>query len=80
MEFEVETPAYAQAKTNPNEPRILVFENEGTEVAKREFARYGLELIQAWSDDSFGRVAVKQGDLVFRVRPGFNVFAVVRAA
>ena len=80
MDFEVEKPAYAQLKTKPNEPRILVFENEGSEVAKREFAKYGLELNQAWTDDSRGMVAVKRGDLVFRVRPGYNVFAAIRAA
>lgn len=80
MEFEVEKPAYAQFKTKPNEPRILVFENEGTEVAKREFAKYGLELVQAWTDDSFGRVSMDHGDLVFRVRPGYNVFAAIKAA
>jgi len=80
MECEVDTPVYAQVKTKPNEPRILVFENEGTEVAKREFAKYGLKLVQAWTDDSFGRVALDKGDLVFLVRPGYNVFAAVKSA
>jgi hypothetical protein len=79
MDFEIE-PAYAKPIKKNDEPRTLVFENEGREVVKKEFAQYGLEAVSAWTDDSFGRVVLKQGDLIFQVRPGFNVFVAVKAA
>jgi len=81
MENEIEVPAYAQVPPRANEFRTLVFENEHEEHVRKEFAGHGLKVMNAWSDDCVGRVKLdERGDLMFKVRPGFNVFVTIMAA
>lgn len=80
MEAEMEKPEYAKP-VHDLVTRLLVFETEGREVAVREFERYGLRVVAAWTDDVSGKVSVNaKGDLAFKVRPGHRVFAQVRSA
>ena len=78
MDEIIEEPAYA--KPADSKPRLLIFEIGSREASKREFARYGLQVVTAWTDDKAGTVKVVQGDLVFRVRPGARVFAEIKSA
>lgn len=80
MEDFIYEPAYVRQDVKPSAPRLLVFENEGRGVNKREFVRYGLKVVSAWTDDPVGRAESKKGDLEFSVRPGYRVFAEIRSA
>lgn len=81
MEFETNDPVYATARLNPQETRVLVFENDSRSLVVKEFERFGMRATAAWSDDPSGRVAVDQkGNVRFLVRPGFHVFTAVKAA
>lgn len=80
MENEIEIPPYAQMPPRKDEVRSIVFENDQHDLVRKSFACFDLKVLNAWSDDQFGRVVLENGDIAFRVRPGFSVFVAVRAA